>query len=433
MGTNLASYRTALKLLGDIRRPRAVWARERDANIRRLVLEAYNRNTFYRELMDRHEIDPTRVEGASDLARFPVLTKADLLAAGEKLVTQGRKPLMALHTSGTSRLMGEVKLDQEGLNTVRSLVLYNTLLRGRISWRPLLGRVRILAVLMLGHSTHQLMALTPQWLTRIRYLDIGVSLDEMLDAIRAFRPHVLHAYPSTLLRLARHIEEQGICLDNRFFHVSSFAEMLDERLRIYLERVYQAPINNFYSTVETVLLSKTCPKGRLHLTLPTLLHCDVIDSVTGAASNEGELCVTNLYNRCTPLIRYNLKDLVRLERGLCDCGWTTPLITCLAGRVSTLLRLPDGRTVSGFALSDVPSRVPQVLQMQVVQSRLEEIACRVILDGSNDLGDTLARIENEIRRIIQHPGVRIVVETVSELDTRGPGRKTPAVIPMEHS
>jgi phenylacetate-CoA ligase len=70
--------------------------------LRRLVGHAYERTPYYRELFDRHGIAATDIRTAADLARVPLLTKALIRQAPERLRAPGAHRLKRRTTSGSS-------------------------------------------------------------------------------------------------------------------------------------------------------------------------------------------------------------------------------------------------------------------------------------------------------------------------------------------
>ena len=63
-----------------------------DRSLTRLVRDAARHVPFYRELYRRHGVDVARFSGVADLAKLPTISKADLLAHGERMVRPGLPP-----------------------------------------------------------------------------------------------------------------------------------------------------------------------------------------------------------------------------------------------------------------------------------------------------------------------------------------------------
>ena len=89
-------------------RSRQELAEFRDAELRRLVLHAYEKVPYYRALFDRHRLHPRHIRGTVDLDLIPIASKQDMKGfPPEKLIAAGYDParLLTARTSGaTGRL-----------------------------------------------------------------------------------------------------------------------------------------------------------------------------------------------------------------------------------------------------------------------------------------------------------------------------------------
>jgi phenylacetate-CoA ligase len=76
-----------------------------DRRLRSLIDHAYTRVPYYRELLDRHDIDPSRIRGLADLERVPVSSKDDLRRQPlQNILASGRNPrrLQRIQTTGST-------------------------------------------------------------------------------------------------------------------------------------------------------------------------------------------------------------------------------------------------------------------------------------------------------------------------------------------
>jgi len=109
---------------------------------------------------------------------------------------------------------------------------------------------------------------------------------------------------------------------------------------------------------------------------------EVIDPVTGAASREGELVLTNLGRLGSPLIRYRTGDRVRLAEGPCACGRT---FARLEGGI--LGRLDDMLIVRGVNV------FPSAIEAIVRRFPVEEFRIEVFREGELDEVRLLLEVE----------------------------------------
>jgi phenylacetate-CoA ligase len=116
---------------------------------------------------------------------------------------------------------------------------------------------------------------------------------------------------------------------------------------------------------------------------------EVIDPATGAASQDGELVLTNLGRLGSPLIRYRTGDRVRLATTPCACGRTfRRLEGGILGRLDDML-IVRGVNVFPSAIEAIVRRFPvEEFQIEVFRKgELDEVRVLVEVDG----GETGAR------------------------------------------
>jgi len=90
---------------------------------------------------------------------------------------------------------------------------------------------------------------------------------------------------------------------------------------------------------------------------------------------------TDLANRATPLIRYDIGDLATTKNGACACGRGLPRIGHVTGRTSDILYTPEGKRISGISILDTMIiHIPGFKQVQIVQERLDELVFNIVKD-----------------------------------------------------
>jgi len=110
---------------------------------------------------------------------------------------------------------------------------------------------------------------------------------------------------------------------------------------------------------------------------------EVIDPVTGAASREGELVLTNLGRLGSPLIRYRTGDRVRLAEGPCACGRTfARLEGGILGRLDDML-IVRGVNVFPSAIEAIVRRFPvEEFRIEVFRAgELDEVRLLLEVEG----------------------------------------------------
>lgn len=135
---------------------------------------------------------------------------------------------------------------------------------------------------------------------------------------------------------------------------------------------------------------------------------EVVDPVTGAPAEEGELVLTNLGRAGSPAIRYRSGDRVRVAREPCPCGRTfLRLAGGVLGRLDDML-IVRGVNVFPSAIEGIVRRFPSVEEFQIEVFRegtLDQV--RVLVETGDEHA---ARVLQEALRA--DLGIRIEVQTV---------------------
>jgi phenylacetate-CoA ligase len=136
---------------------------------------------------------------------------------------------------------------------------------------------------------------------------------------------------------------------------------------------------------------------------------EVIDPVTGAPGQEGELVLTNLGRVGSPAVRYRTGDRVRLAAGPCACGRTfARLEGGILGRLDDML-IVRGVNVFPAAIEAIVRRFPEVDEFQIEVFRRGELdEARVLVEA----------VESGVPRAVQDAlrvglGLRLEVAAVA--------------------
>ncbi len=123
-----------------------------------------------------------------------------------------------------------------------------------------------------------------------------------------------------------------------------------------LQEIWQTPIHASYGATELETGISECVMQRGGHIHPELMLAEIIDEQGNlvAHGKSGELVVTPLGVEGFPLVRFRTGDITRIDPTPCDCGWTTPRIGPIEGRLAQRLKV-KGTTI-------YPDTIFQVLQ-----------------------------------------------------------------------
>jgi len=328
-------------------------AEHRRTELRRLVRTAKAASPWHRTRL--REFNPEQLDVQS-LAELPVMTKDDLMANFDEIVTDDRlrldrveAHLDSLHgadaylldryhacaSSGSSGRRGVFVYDWDGW-TVAFLGLFRHLLGRQAGGPP-----TRMAVLGAAKATHQ-SATMPQTFSsgvvQMRRFPLTLPMPEIVAGLNEYQPSVLNGYPAVLYALTH--EAVSGRLDIAPGTVVSIAEPLLPEIRAAVEGAWGAPVLNVWGASEGVSAS-SCGQGPgLHLSddLAIVEPVDRDGRPVGRDRAAAKIYVTVLFNHTMPLIRYEITDELTVLDQRCPCGSAHQLIGDPQGRLDDSFR-----------------------------------------------------------------------------------------------
>ena len=285
---------------------------------RRLTALVHERSPYYRAIMEERRINPATCVPTD----FPVLTKQDVIAHFDDIVTDRNvtrrriaeflsrstdpRELMdgryhVLHTSGTSGTMACFAYSHEAwINGASQVVRAMGLkLRRKVAFLGATrGHFAGVSLMMAGSDG------TNALFFNVRILDVGRPMAQIIAELNEFQPDVVSAY-AAVLKMLGEAQERGE-LRIKPSELGNGGEPLLPEVRAELERIFNAKVKNVYASSEHLYMGMPLP-GSPGL---NLLEDELIFEL-----HPDHTCITNLFNDVTPLIRYRLDDVLRLEDG----------------------------------------------------------------------------------------------------------------------
>jgi phenylacetate-CoA ligase len=114
------------------------------------------------------------------------------------------------------------------------------------------------------------------------------------------------------------------------------------------------------------MLAAECERHRgLHIAAENVIIETVKDGKPVGPGELGEILVTDLNRYGMPLIRYTIGDAGVLSDRVCPCGRGLPLLEEVAGRITEIVRTPQGKllgVVVAHIFKDLPLKIYRVIQ-----------------------------------------------------------------------
>jgi len=209
--------------------------------------------------------------------------------------------------------------------------------------------------------------------------------------------------------------------------IISSAQTLPPETRALIEAQFGCPVFDKYGAREFSGIAHECDAHRgYHVNAESYIVEVVRDGRAAADGEVGEVLVTDLNNRCVPVIRYRLGDLAVATSRACPCGRGLPLIERVIGRLQSVVLGSNGRYLPAtFFAHFFKEYEYAVARYQVVQETRDRIDVRIIRRSR-----FTKHTEEEIRRALagvlgQDMTIRIELVETLELGRTG---KAPSCI-----
>ena len=369
-------------------------------NVQAMVDYAVSKSSFYSRLYGGKRSDqllengfeslPTTdkqvvMDNFDNLTTDPALKRADLeqhlatAAVGQRY----RGKFAVIHTSGTSGKIGIFTYDSLGWDTLKALILARC-----TDFGIGLERKRMAFIgLTDGHYAGVTFASSvPRILAAYADASVNEPTAQIVSRLNKFRPDDLRGYASGLMLLAS--EQLAGRLDIHPTNIVSSAEPLDDKASRVIEEAFGVTPYNFYAASESIGIAQDCSE---HQGLHVFNDQHVLELLN--EKNEpvkpgypGQVVLTNLYNRCQPLIRYRMNDVAIYSDEECDCGLPFPLLKSIIGRQEDVIWVENnsGGYETIHPMVFIEFFVPGLRRLQVLQEERNRIRLKLVTDGDKE-------------------------------------------------
>lgn len=337
---------------------------------------------WHAERMATAGIDPgdsERMLTMNDLRRLPLMDKADASTNRERIVWHGVPGGAHRYTTGGSSgtpLIFYFGRDRQASDAAGRM-------RARRWWGVDVGEreVFLWGAPVELNRTDRIKRLRDRLVNHLLLNAFEMSahtMDEYLDAIRAWRPTCIYGYASSLALLAAHVEARGTTLKIPSLKVvCSTGESLYPDQREIISRVFGVPVANEYGARDAGFIAHESPAGQmLVMSESTLLEVLDADGQPVAPGEVGEAVITSLCSQAQPFVRYRTGDMVRQSAERCREGRGLHVIEAVEGRRTDFVVRADGTVMHALAFIYVLREMEQVREFRFIQ---HEARCTEVL------------------------------------------------------
>lgn len=394
-----------------------------------IARHAFETTDFYAEFYRSHGFSRDDLFDPEVFSELPVLTKEHLREEGAKFRSSTAEGKRFLPSSTGGSTGQPLKLYHDA--AAPTAALWWTVYRwaGAGPWTDVgfIQRER--------RDAYQRLAETAQWWpTRRIFLDSrmmdGSSIRKFISSFERTQHFMIIGYVGAVLELAEYVSRHGIVF-NGLRSVSVTAAPLSDSVRSFLETVFQVPILDQYRSAEVPWIAAQCTHGEgLHV-LASHRHVG-FGSSSAQSGDPVDLVITDFANRAFPLVKYAIGDQSQPISGACRCGNAFPRIKPVDGRITDILRLPDGRAITG-GLTGLFNKYPHaVQQFQIVQRPDASILLRCVANSDVSI-QPIESARDDLDRIVGGQ-VPVTFELVNHIPhDSGKSRIVKSELPKENS
>lgn len=384
------------------------------------ILEfAWTHVSFYRDYWGDHGITFVPLKEIEELDQYPILTKDVFKKNAPRIRPDNLDAIRHIPkaTGGTTGRPVKYLRDLEQWTFSEAFHLWGWSQLGYVFGDP----IGVIAGGSLVPERVTISGRVRNFLHRRLFL-YGLAMDEAIahqfyHRLKKHRVKFLYGYPSVIYLFARHLNKIALTLPDLKAVVTT-AEMLLPQYRHGIEECFGVPVYDNLGGNDGGYESYECAQHKG-------LHYNDLQSILQVTStgedNKGNLLITNLWNKSTPFIRYEIGDIVKLSNERCPCGCPFPMISSIDGRTADILTFGDGKSISGPALTLIFGEM-EIDGWQVVKRGPYRLEVRICC-----LSQIKQEYINHILRVLRHylsDDIEIVIKRVDELEiTRGGKRK----------
>lgn len=345
--------------------------------LKRLVQHCHQTVPYYRNLMEERGINVDDIKTLDDISLFPVLTKEEVLHAGDSIVSNRYPRWMTrtAYTGGTTGTPMQLRRDMFSIANEHAFVRRQwdwagvglrdkcAFLTGRLiaepdrNDRPLHAYDPIMKELIL--STYHLSRDTAR-----RYAAV----------IDSYGVKAVAGYPSAVYLLAQSCLDSGIKL--RLASVLTSSETLTASMRNTITEAFKCKVFDFYGSAERVCYIFTCEQGHYHI-IPEYGLTELIP-VGDNGDRKYSVVSTGFWNLAMPLIRYEMGDLVVKSENNCPCGRNFEAIESISGRRGDVVKTPSGRQFGAAILTHLLYGTDNIVESQIIQDALDHLTIEYV-------------------------------------------------------
>lgn len=342
------------------------------------TMKAAYKIPYYREKFDANNLTPDDFHCAEDLAKFPIMTRADMREWMQGLIDEDPSLLQKCQvyaTSGSSGVPLKFLLSQRETACMNASWIRVLMFAGH---KPLRG------TMLTFLTTHQ--KVDPNkgdsWIQKLglmrrkivpEHLYVGEGMRDLIELVNSYKPDIICFRKNVLVRMAVYARNNNM----KIWQAKAYtpvSEAVDEMTRKLLIETFGPGLFDAYGCNETGNCAVKLPGSDVFYVYNDTHVLNVVDD-DGNLADEGRLIGTTLYKKDFPIINYEIGDTATSE--MRD---GVRYIRTIKGRMNDLVRHADGSETSAAELYKIFHGSSGVAQFRYIQDKIDELRILMVKD-----------------------------------------------------
>lgn len=381
---------------------------QQNAWLRKCLIHACENIPWYMEKFRGYGVDPNSENAFSELKKFPVLTKNEvILNHGSFFMAGVNRSSLAFCTSGTT---GE---PMRAYSTANQWVMEQGLIWRQWKWAGYKFRDKIATFRSYAPTVNEPKIYVDR-LKNWAFFSVFDMTDEDLEAyfsfLQSWQPKFIRGYPSALSLVARYAKSKSLKIAS-LKAVFCASETTTPELRKLVRDALGVEIFDHYGQAEITAMFHDCEShGGMHLDW----EYGFVELLPTENPNLKRMIATNLHNTAMPLLRYDTGDLVFGSWEKCVCGRGAPIVKQILGRNDEFILTSDMSEISTVNLYTYFSKMLELDRFQIIQNMPGNINIIVRINAATP-DDQIKQICQKIRRDLElKTKLDIIVESNRE-------------------
>ncbi len=375
--------------------------------IKKIINYAYENSQFYKELYNKSGINLELLANNEQITKYlPIVSKENLrdnldLIVIDKFKFVKSKNIQSVYTSGSTGLMVEIKWLKD--DYYKSNI---ELWRKRKKWYNINAnskKIDFHGIVYWGSRLAKTPKITyknnNRTLSLSKFHFLTEDILEYYKEITEFNPDWMSIQPSLILKMIDVFENYNLKPFPTLKYIELNGEVVTEFAKKRIKSFFNIPIANMYGANEVNGIALECPNGHMHI-----LEQNVFVDIRKDNHNNNTILVTSLKNTVTPIINYDLGDLVELDYIDCKCGERGRIVKIISGRIVDMINIDEKHMINPYIFSFAIEKINSIfddpiLEFKILQNDNDKII--MLLKVKKEFKNWKKTIEEELLNILQ--------------------------------